>query len=321
MLDGIAIMNGTGTSALNYRIALPTPKSLGSEELRDRAEELRDLGKKERKLGEKMDDLVADRQRAKDAGKNPEKGASSKKMEDAESSLSETRKKRARLEKEIVSRAKSAINGSGSAEDRVLLSVLAKNLGQSDLFSQLIGKISTDNAKDAGYVYYLKAVAKIEKSQIDEAMQLLEKSSIDNLYAIEPPILRVTILGSRGFDTNKGEILNIVSRTEKLFRSNEYATPFSLVSLYYRVATLALHNKDYALAEAQFEKARKNRSLWEKFGPANEFDNMIDIGLANALYGQERKEEAINIVHKVLKGAKDGKSRERVCTQFIGHCV
>jgi len=321
MLDGVAIMNGTETSALNYRIALPTPKNLGSKELRQRADELRNLGKEERKLGEKMDEFVADRLKAKEAGKSPEKGASSKKLADAESKLRETREKRAQLEKEIVNRARSAIKGSGSAEDRVLLSVLSKNLGKSDLFAELIGKVSTENAKDAGYVYYLKAVAKIEKNQIDDAKQLLEKSSIHNPYAIEPPILRVNIAGSRGFDANKGEILDIVSRAEKMFDTEKYSTPFSLVSLYYRVGTLALRNKDFSLAEAQFRKALENRSLWEKFGPKDDFDGMIKTGLANALYGQERKDEAMNIVDKLLKKAKDGRARDVVCAQFMGRCV
>ena len=174
MLDGVAIMNGTGTSALTYRIALPTPKNLGSKELRVQADELRNLGKEERKLGEKMDELVADRLKAKEAGKTPEKGASSKKLADAESKLSETREKRTQLEKKIVNRAQNAIKGSSSAEDRILLAVLAKNLGKSDLFAELVGKVSTDNAKDAGYVYYLKSVAKIEKNQIDDAKQLLK---------------------------------------------------------------------------------------------------------------------------------------------------
>ena len=321
MLDGVAIMNGVGTSALNYQIALPTPKNLGSKELRQRADELRDLGKEERKLGEKMDELVADRLKAKEAGQSPEKGASAKKVADAESKLRDTRGKRAQLEKEIVNRARSAIKGSGGVEDRVLLSVLAKNLGRSDLFAELIGKVATDNAKDAGYLYYLKAVAKIEKNQIDEAKQLLEKSSIHNPYAIEPPILRVNVLGSRGFEANKGEILDIVSRAEKMFDAEKYSTPFSLVSLYYRVGTLALHNKDYSLAETQFSKALDNRSLLEKYGPKDAFDGMIRTGLANALYGQGRKDEAMDIVDKLLKKAKDGQAREVVCAQFMGRCV
>ncbi len=181
--------------------------------------------------------------------------------------------------------------------------------------------MATDNAKDAGYLYYLKAVAKIEKNQIDEAKQLLEKSSIHNPYAIEPPILRVNVLGSRGFEANKGEILDIVSRAEKMFDAEKYSTPFSLVSLYYRVGTLALHNKDYSLAETQFSKALDNRSLLEKYGPKDAFDGMIRTGLANALYGQGRKDEAMDIVDKLLKKAKDGQAREVVCAQFMGRCV
>ena len=72
------------------------------------------------------------------------------------------------------------------------------------------------------------------------------------------------------------------------------------------------------LAEAQFKKALEERSFWEKFGPKDEFDSMINTGLANAFYGQGRKDEAINIVDKILKRAKDGKSRELACAQFVG---
>lgn len=321
MLDGVAIFDGPRTSELNYRIALPIPNNIGSTELREHAKKLGKLRKHERQLGEEMDTLVADRLKAKEAGKSPEKGASTKKLASAESKLRETRQERTRLEKEIVSRAQRATKGGISTEDRILLAVLAKNLGKSDLFAGMVGNVSTDNAKDAGYVYYLKAVAKVEKNQLDDAKQLLEKSSIHNPYAIEPAILRVNIAGSRGFNANKDEILDIVSRTEKRFDSKKYATPYSLVSLYYRLGTFGLANKDYVLAEAQFIQALGKRSMWEKYGPKDKIDSMINTGLANALYGQGRKDEAIKIVDKLLKRAEDGQARELVCAQFVGPCA
>ena len=318
MMDGVAVVNGHGTDTLSYQVALPIPKKIGSKELRQQADELRTLGTEERKLGETMDELYADRLKAKEAGKDSEKAA--KKLADAESKLKETKAKRTQLEKDIETRARTAIKKSVGADDRVLLAVLAKNLGKSSLFADLIEKIPTECAKDAGYVYYLKAVAKIEKNQIKEALQLLEKSSIQNPYAIEPAILRVNIAG-REFDKKKDEIIEIVSRTGKLFDSEKYATPFSLVSLHYRVGTLSLIHKDYRLAEVQFNAALKERSLWEQYGPKNEFDSMVKTGLANALYGQNRKDEAMAIVDKLLKAAINGQEREVVCAQFIGRCV
>lgn len=322
IMDGVAVVNGHGTDTLSYRVALPIPKNIGSKEFRHQADELRKLGAEERNLGEKMDELYADRLKAKEADKYSEKVA--KKLADAESKLKETKVKRAQLEKTIETRARSAIKKNVGAEDRVLLAVLAKNLnndlGQASLFADLIERVPTEGAKDAGYVYYLKAVAKIEKNQIKEALQLLEKSSIHNPYAIEPAILRVNIAG-REFGKKKDEIIEIVSRTGKLFDSEKYATPFSLVSLHYRVGTLSLIHKDYRLAEIQFNAALKERSLWEKHGPKNEFGSMVKTGLANALYGQDRKDEAMAIVDKLLKTAKDGQARDVVCAQFIGRCV
>jgi tetratricopeptide (TPR) repeat protein len=321
MLDGVAVLNGTDTKALNYRIALPTPRNIGSKDLREQAEKLRKLGEDEWKLGKKLDDLVEDRKKTKEAGKDPDKGNSAKKLSEAESKLSGTREMRVKLENDIASRARDANANNCSSEDIVLLAVLAKNLGKSGLFADLIRKVPTENSKDAGYVNYLKAVAKIERNEVDAARKLLEQSSIHNPYAIEPPILRVNILGSKGFDANKGEIIDIVSRTEKLFDNEKYATPFSLVSLYYRVGTLALISKDYPLAETYFNKALDMRSLWEKYGLKDGFDSMIKTGLANAVYGQGRKDEALTIVDKQLKKAKDGHAREVVCAQFMGRCV
>ncbi len=320
MLDGVAIINGPETKALNYRIALPIPNNIGSHDLRQQADKLRKLGEDERKLGKKLDEL-ADRLKAKEAEKSPENGGSPKKYAEAESKLRETKEMRAQLEREIASRARGATKKQESPEDIVLLAVLAKNLGKSSLFADLIGNLSIDTSKDSGYVNYLKAVEKIERNEVDAANALLKQSSIHNPYAIEQPILRVNILGHQGFDANKGEIIDIVSRTEKLFNDEKYATPFSLVSLYYRVGTLALINKDYSLAEAQFKKALDSRSLWEKYVQNDEFDSMIKAGLASAVFGQGRKDDAFAIIEKLLKKAKTGQAREVICAQFMGHCV
>lgn len=318
MLDGVAVFNGKDTEALHYRVALPIPDDIGSKELRQQAEKLRKLGVEERKLGEKMDDIFEDRLKAQKAGKDSTNAA--KKLADAESKLRETKARRVQLEKDIETRARSALKQNVSAEDRVLLAVLAKNLGKTSLFADLIERVQTEGANDAGYVYYLRAVAKIEKNQIKESLRLLEDSSRRNPYAIEPTILEVNILG-REFAQRKERILNIVSSIEKSFDSDKYSTPFSLVSLHYRVGTLSLIHKDYSLAEMQFNAALKKRSLWEKYGLRNEFDSMIKVGLANALYGQNRKDEAMTIVAKLLKNAKEGQARDVVCAQFMGRCV
>lgn len=321
MLDGVAVVAGPETKTLNYQVALSIPRGIGSKDLRKQAEKLRKLGKDERELGEKIDELYEDQRKAQKEGMSLNKEKAKEKLNKAEAKLRETKNERAQLEKLVASRASDAIKKNEPPEDIVLLSVLAKNLGKSDVFEKLMAKMVTDNAKDAGYVYYLQAVAQIQRRKIDSAKDLLEKSSMHDPYAIEPSILRVNILGHQGFNANKNEVLDIVARAEKNFDSEKYVTPFSMVSLYYRVGTLALINKDYGLAETQFKNALDARSVWEKYGLNKKFESMLQTGLANAFFGQGRSDEAQAIIDKILKKAKDGRAREVICAQYMGRCV
>ena len=321
LLDGVAVVNGTGTGSLNYIVALPTPKRIGSKRMRLLVDNLDELGRDERELSAKIDELANNlvKEQAKNIFYDKDKIAN--KITETEEKRKILKKKRLELEGNILSQAKNALKTTVITEDMVLLGILSKGLGRNSLFASLVERIPADNVKDGGYVHYLKAVAKIEGNQIDQALKLLELSSTHNPYAIEPTILRLNILANMGFDRKKDEMIAVVSKASKMFDAAKYVTPYSLVSLHYRVGSSALKHKDYSLAEDQFNQALRERSLFEKYGPNNSIDEIIRIGLANAYYGQGRKSEAEDIVIRLLEKAKDGSAREVICQQLVEKCV
>ena len=315
MLDGYSAFSDPKTKSLEYRVALAIPKSIGSKGMQAFVTELRDLVAEERDLGKKLDQLAE--KHVTESGSSK----SSESMKEAEGKLLAARESRKILEGKVIALAERAAKVGDTGEDLVLLAVLSKNLGRSDLFAQLIRKVSTKSVKDAGYVDYLNAVSKIEEKKLEDATELLKQSWTRNPYAIEPPILLVNILGQKNFVGNEEKILETMARTEKRFDGDKYITPFSLVSMHYRIGTLALQHKKFSQAEAQFNRAHDRRSVWKKHIASDDFDNMIDIGRANAVYGQGRKAEATDLMEKILKRTKDARSRESICAQYIGECA
>jgi hypothetical protein len=329
VLDGVALVDNPKTTNLKFRVATSVPKNLGSNEVRKLVDERERISKEGLELGSDLDQLAKLKKSIEgyriegSAAKLIE--SASRELTDRTSKLEQKReelvKDRDQLEKFIVNLAEQVNKEERRVDDLVVLGILSKNLGRSDLFESLISRVTSKYVTDAGYLNYLKSVAKIEKGELRDATKLLKESWSQNPYAIEQPLLLVNILGDQGFKKNQKEILDISKRAVKQFDSDKYATPYTLVSLHFRIGTFALRDKQYSLAETEYKAALANRTLWNKYVSSNQLDNLIELGIANALYGQGQVREARTHLDKVLGRSDDKTAKDFYCSQYAGGCV
>jgi tetratricopeptide (TPR) repeat protein len=291
-MDGVIVFQNTETKNLSYRIRLTVPEDLGTETVRQLATQLREIEKQ-----------MLDADLAKD-------GASFKQLAARKDAILQA----------TLEIGQSALRDGASNEDQLVLCIIAKNAGKAELFDRLLGKISvaTEKMTDTGFVEYLQAVADIERGNPSDATNRLHRSWRNNPYAVEQPLLLINILGSESFRSHEDEIRTIVELATKNFDSEKYATSYSLVSLHYRLATMYLLDHNYSMAEAYFNNAYEKLSIFQKHIGSNSIKSTIRIGIANALYGQNKKDEAIELLGKILSDTKDKSERDYIMSQYAG---
>ncbi len=288
-LDGVAVLQNPETKNLRYRVRLTTPRNLGSSQVRQLTKELEEAESTLIKM-----DVRADK--------------------DAYLALE---KKREGLRKKAVEKGKAALNKGGSNEDFMVLAVLSKNAGRSDLFERLLKKVSVKGMADTGYIDYLMAVVNIEKGNSAPAKNLLHRSQRLNPYAVEPALLLINVLGA-DFAANEEEIKNIVARASHDFDSDKYTPSYSVVSLHYRLATMYLLRKNYSMAEASYRRAYDDLSLLQKHFGDSSIRHTIRLGIANSAYGQGEKSRADKIVDEIIADLKTDEERAHVRSQYAG---
>jgi hypothetical protein len=95
----------------------------------------------------------------------------------------------------------------------------------------------------------------------------------------------------------------------------------SLVSLHYRIGTMALGANRCERARAAFSKAQAELSTIEKHWSGKDIRNFLDIGEANALHCQGDKFKAHEIFKKVWERTSGKDARELLCMQYSGGCA
>jgi tetratricopeptide (TPR) repeat protein len=290
-LDGVALFKNPDTENLTYRIRLNVPEDLGSKEVRALTKHLRNLDASLLKA---------------DSHKN--------KM-----TYNHLVGEKAALLEKAVAKGKSALKTGAQNEDLLVLGVVAQNAGVSDLFEGLVKKVNVDRMEDTGYVDYLKAVASVERGDIESGTTLVRKSWRLNPYAVEPPLLLINILAHEKFAAKEEEIRGIVESATKTFNSNKYKPSYSLVSLNYRLATMYLVNKKYSLAQIYYEKAYDELSPLEKHWGSNYMKNIIRLGIANSMFGDSKKAQAQQLLEEILKGVKNDEEKKYIKKQYAGN--
>ncbi len=290
-LDGVALYQNPDTKNLTYRIHLTVPEDLGSKQVLALTKQLRDV---EVKL------LNAD------AHKN-------------EKTFLDLVKKKDALLVDAVAKGQAALKDGARNEDLLVLGVIAQNAGASDLFENLVKTINVNKMEDTGYVDYLKAVASIERGDTESGTTQVRKSWRLNPYAVEPPLLLINILAHEKFDAKEEEIRAIVETASRDFNSNKYKPSYSLVSLDYRLATMYLVNKKYSLAQIYYEKAYEELSLLQKHLGSKQMKSMIRLGIANAMFGDNKTAQAQLLLLEILEDVKTDAEKNFIKSQYAGN--
>ncbi len=220
--DGIAYFRNPETGQLEYRVRIAIPKNLGSKEVRDL-----------------VDRIYAIQEEIQDALEE-ENGAKQKEAFE----LLERYKNDGvlKLETKLMIR-------DLNPEDLLVLSVIASNESEYDLFNRALSQIDRSKLEDMGFLYYLDALDSLYHGGEEKALLYLKNASDENKYALEPVALRINLLGYGNFSQNESEIEDLVKFAKNNFDSDDYETPLSLVSIYYRVGTLYFINERYSKAQ------------------------------------------------------------------------
>lgn len=290
-LDGVAVFQRPETQNLSYRIRLTVPRELGGKDVRLLSKQLYEV----------EEDLL--------------KEIASK---DGKTYIGLLQRKNALLQAGV-KKGNTALKGGVNNEDLVVLAIVSKNAGQSELFTKLLGKVVVEKMKDTGYIDYLKAVDQIERGGTQKATDLLKRSWHMNPYALEQPLLLINILGAEGFVAKEGEIRAIVEQAKKDFSNNKYESSYSLVSLYYRLASMYLLGKKYGLAQTYFESALSELSFLQMHLGNKSMKSMIRLGIANAMYHQNKEAEAIKLVGEILMETNNDAESSFIRSQFVGY--
>lgn len=289
-LDGIALFEDPETKNLTYRVRLILPVDMGSKSVRD--------------LAKTFNDLEDDMQKA-----------DSKRDSKAYELLS---KKKIELANVGHKWAKDALVSKDTTNsDLIVLGVFSKNVGDFDLFEKLISRVSTNKIQDTGYVDYLRAIVSVEKGDIKTSENFLRKSFKLNPYAIEAPLLLVNMQG-RNFKLNEKDILATLKTAQKYYDADKYEAGYSLVSMYYRVGTLYLLNANYPQAEFYFKLALDKTSMLQKYFGKNQMSNMIKLGIANAVYGQNKMKKADEMFIKIIAESENAGEIDFFRNQYAG---
>ncbi len=311
VMDGIAFVTPPKTGELGLRVLLAEPVDFAEDRTRSLLDALKDAGEEVAKSAVQLAS-------AKD--EQAPGSVNSSKMLEIERTLDAAKAKYQTASNQLNAELDRVLASGASNRTTVLMAVLANNAGRSADFRKLLTRIKVETLKDKSYLDYLRAIADLQVGKTAEAERRLIDSRNTASYAIEPAILLAGITGGRNFKANEAKIDEITAFAEKNFDENKYVTRTSLVSLHYRIGTLALAAKRCDRAHTAFKKAQDKHSLIGKYWTGKDIRNFLEIGEANALRCQGKFNDAYEIFNTVWQRTPGKEARDTLCEQFIGGC-
>jgi hypothetical protein len=109
-----------------------------------------------------------------------------------------------------------------------------------------------------------------------------------------------------------------VNKIDEDFDSDSYVTEYSLVSVYYRVATFYFVNKKYDDAEIYYQKAYEKLDIIQKYILGKEFRNTIKLFIANSVYKQGFTSKSYEIYSGILDDTDSEAERNIITEQYLG---
>ncbi len=311
-MDGIAIISKPQTQQLEWRVVLPVPRDLADDRTRTLLDAMSEASREVTAIASEWD--VAKAEMVPESPK-------SKKILELERTHEAAEARHKAAAEQVNDELARVMRLGDSNRTTVLMAVIAQNSGRSADFRTLVGRIKLAPLKRRSYLDYLRAIAALQAGRVTEAERLLYESWNAASFAIEPPILLAGVVGSRGFASQESKIDEIASNADKNFKSNAYMNSASLVSLHYRIGTMALGANRCERARTAFTKAQAELSTIEKYWSGKDTRNFLDIGEANALHCQGDKSKAHEIFKKVWERTSSKDARELLCMQYSGGCA
>lgn len=292
-LDGVAYFANPTTKNLEYRVKVTIPKNLGSRDTRKLVDNLYDT---KEKIQEALEDGDGIKQKAFFDLNN-------------------------KYKKNGIELLKNKLYETDNQEDLIVLSIIAWNNSEYELFDEAINKIDTSNLDNTSFLNYLQALQALSKGNIESSLAHLDNSIDENPYAIEPVILYINILGNQDFIKNEPKIESLVKGAEEHYDSDKYTTGYTLTGIYYRTATFYFTNKRYVKAKQYYEKAYDELGFLQKHFFGKQLRHIIQLGIANSLYAQNKKISAYHKYKDILEDIdeEDTNERNNIEQQYLGN--
>jgi tetratricopeptide (TPR) repeat protein len=293
MLDGVALFESPTTGSVETRVKLAVPTGIGTSEVKKLAKDIR-------KTEEDLYEAQADQDQTK---------------------IVELTQKMTELQAVASVKTQYAHQPGSNPEDLIVLGVLARNHGQHEVLDKALAHFDEHTVQSSAYLSYLGAVSVLEKGEaLEEARNKLRTAMRLNDYALEPALLMINLLAyDKSFVKNEAEILRILQKYEESFDKDIYQTPFSLVSMHYRVGSLYLIDKRFEYALEHFTEAHGKLKLTERVLKRNPAINLIALGQANALYGMQETARADAIVDEILEDIESEEQADMIRKSYAGY--
>lgn len=290
-LDGVYYFSDPTTKKLEYRVRVLVPKDLGSDDTQ--------------KIVDKLYEIKEDLQES---------------IEDKEL---EKQKELVLLHKNTINKAlgllKYKLQYPDDQDDFIVLGIIAWNNNEITLFKQALAKINTTNIENRGFLNYLYALKSLAEDDEVKLISYLQNSIDENDYAVEPYILLINLFGNKNFTKNEKRILFLLEQAEDNFDNDKYESNYTLVPLYYRVATLYFINHRYSKAEQYYTKAYEELSILQQHFFGAQLVHIIKIGIANSLYQQGKIKQANEVYQDIIDDIDEEKEKQQIKNQFIGN--
>lgn len=156
-LDGVAYFANPTTKNLEYKVKVTIPKNLGSRDTRKLVDNLYDT---KEKIQEALEDGDGIKQKAFFDLNN-------------------------KYKKNGIELLKNKLYETDNQEDLIVLSIIAWNNSEYELFDEAINKIDTSNLDNTSFLNYLQALQALSKGNIESSLAHLDNSIDENPYGIK----------------------------------------------------------------------------------------------------------------------------------------
>lgn len=289
-LDGVFYFSNPETNKLEYKIKVSVPKELGSKNTRDLVNDIY-------KTNDEFNQAVENNDPLRQKHFAEIKEANNKYALDL-------------LEYFLN-------NQENNQEDLLVLGIIAWNNGKYEQFSNAMNKINKSKLNNTSFYNYLMALSDLVNGKLEESKLKLQNSIDENKFAIEPVILYINILANEDFTKNENKILEYAQSIKENFDNDKYATEYSLVSVYYRLATNYFNNKRYAKAKEYYEKAYEELNIYQTYF-AKSLKHTVQLGIANSLYMDSKIDNSKKIYEQILNDISNEEEKNRIKSQYLG---